>query len=103
MDAQAMTSFHLAEQALLALRVGAWLSNGALIGAIYFLTLRWTVNMLTAHKRLLAAVTLQLGRLALVASLLAIIVSAFGALPLMLTTVGIFAARVATVQWGEQM
>jgi hypothetical protein len=98
-----MTSFHLTEQALLALRVGAWLSSGALIGMFYFLTLRWSVKMLTGHKRLLSAMALQLGRLALLAGLLAIIVNAFGALPLVLTTVGIFAARVAAVQWGEQV
>jgi hypothetical protein len=103
MDAQAMTSFHVAEQALLALRVGAWLSSGALIGVFYFLTLRWSVKMLTAHKPLLPAMALQLGRLALLAGLLAIIVNAFGALPLLLTTAGIIAARVAVVQWGEQV
>ncbi len=59
--------------------------------------------MLTAHKRLLPATALQLGRLALLAGLLALIVNAFGALPLLLTTAGIFGARVAAVQWGEQV
>lgn len=98
-----MTSFHLAEQALLVLRVGAWLSSGALIGALYFLTLRWSVKMLTAHERLLPAMALQVGRLALLAGLLAIIVISFGTLPLLLTTAGIFGARVAAVQWGEQV
>jgi hypothetical protein len=103
MDAQAMTSLHLAEQALLALRVGAWLSSGALIGMFYFLTLRWSVKMFTINKRLLPATALQLGRLALLAGLLAIIVNVFGALPLLLTTVGVLGARVAAVQWGEQV
>jgi hypothetical protein len=98
-----MTSFHLAEQALVALRVGAWLSSGALIGVFYFLTLRWSVKMLTHHKRLLPAIVLQLGRMAFLTGLLAIIVSRFGALPLLLTTAGIFGARVAAVQWGEQV
>ncbi len=98
-----MTSFHLAEQALLALRIGAWLSGGALIGALYFLTLRWSVKMLTAHKRLLPAMALQLGRLALLAGLLSIIVISFGTLPLLLTTAGILGARVVAVQWGEQV
>ncbi len=98
-----MTSFHLAEQVLLVLQVGAWLSSGALIGALYFLTLRWSVKMLTANRRLLPAMALQLGRLALLAGLLAIIVISFSALPLLLTTAGIFGARVAAVQWGEQV
>jgi N-ATPase, AtpR subunit len=103
MDAQGMTSLHLDEHVLLALRVGAWLSTGAVIGALYFLTLRWSVKMLTADKRLLPAMALQLGRLALLAGLLAIIVSSFGALPLLLTTAGIFATRIAVVQRGEQV
>jgi N-ATPase, AtpR subunit len=98
-----MTSFHLTEQALLVVRVGAWLSNGGLIGVFYFLTLRWSIKMLTANKRLLLAIVLQLGRLTLLAGLLAIVVISFGALPLVLTTAGIFAARVAAVQWGEQV
>jgi hypothetical protein len=98
-----VTSFHLTEQALPIVRVGAWLSSGALIGAFYFFTLRWSVKMLSANKRLLLAMVLQLGRLTLLASLLAIIVIRFGALPLVLTTVGIFAARAAAVQWGERV
>jgi hypothetical protein len=98
-----MTSFHLTEQALLIVQVGAWLSSGALIGAFYFFTLRWSVKMLSANKRLLLAMVLQLGRLTLLTGLLTIIVIGFGALPLVLTTVGIFAARATAVQWGEQV
>ncbi len=98
-----MTSFHLAEQALLVLQVGVWLSSGALIGSLYFLTLRWSVKRLSANRRLLLAMALQLSRLALLAGLLAIIVISFGALPLLLTTAGIFGARVAAVQWREQV
>jgi hypothetical protein len=41
--------------------------------------------------------------LTLLTGLLTIIVIGFGALPLVLTTVGIFAARAAAVQWGEQV
>ncbi len=98
-----MTGLHLTEQALLVMRAVAWLSSGALIGAFYFLTLRWSVRMLVVEQRLLPAMALQLGRLALLAGLLAIIVNALGALPLLLTTAGIFGARVAAVQLGGQV
>jgi len=98
-----MTGFHLAGQALLVVRVGAWLSSGVLIGVFYFLTLRWSVKMLIANERLVLAMLLPPGRLALLASLLAVIVSRFGALALLLTTAGIFVSRLAAMQWGEQM
>jgi hypothetical protein len=97
-----MTSLPITEQAVLAVRVGLWLSSGALIGVFYFLTLRRNVKTLTANRWLLTMV-LQLGRLTLLGGLLGIIVTRFGALPLVLTTVGIFAARVAAVRWGEQV
>jgi F1F0 ATPase subunit 2 len=102
MDAQAMTSFHLGEQALLALRACAWLGGGALIGGFYFLTLRWNVRMLVLGRAPLLAMALQLGRFALLAGVLAMIASRFGALPLLVATAGIFAARTAAVRLGGQ-
>ena len=97
-----MTSFDLTEHALLALRVGAWLGGGALIGAFHFLTLRWNVRMLALGRAPLLAMALQLGRFALLASVLAVIASRFGALPLLLVTAGILAARTATVRLAGQ-
>ena len=84
-----MTSFHLSEHALFAVRAGAWLGGGALIGAFYFLTLRWNVKMLVLGRAWLFATTLQLGRFALLAGMLAVIASRFGALPLVLAAAGI--------------
>ncbi len=97
-----MTSFHLTEHGLLALRAGAWLGGGALIGACYFLTLRWNVRMLALGRLPLFAMALQLGRFALLAGVLAVIAGRFGALPLILATAGILAARTAAVRLGEQ-
>ena len=94
-----MTSFDLTEHALLALRAGAWLGGGALIGAFYFLTLRWNVRMLAFGRAPLLAMALQLGairaprRRACASSPVD-----FGALPLLLATAGILAARTATVR-----
>ena len=96
-----MTSFHLTKHALLALQASAWLGAGALIGTFHFLTLGWNVRMLTLGRAPLFAMALQLGRFALLGGVLAAIASRFGALPLLLATVGILAARTAAVRLGE--
>jgi N-ATPase, AtpR subunit len=100
MDAQAMTDFHLSEQALLALQAGAWLGGGALIGAMHLLMLRWNVRMLVLGRPPLRAMALQFGRFALVGGALAAIAGRFGAVPLMLAAAGILAARTAAVRLG---
>lgn len=85
---------------MLALRAGAWLGGGVVIGAFHFLTLRWNVGMLILGRRLSAALALQGGRFALLVGVLAVIVGRCGAPPLLLAAAGIFAARVAAVRWG---
>ena len=97
-----MTSFQLTEHALLAVRAGAWLGGGALIGAFHFLTLRWNVTLLALGRAPLLAMALQLGRFALLAGVLTVIASRFGALPLLLATAGILAARTVAVRLGAQ-
>lgn len=97
-----MTGFYLGEHALLAVRAGAWLAGGALIGTFHFLTLRWNVKMLALGRARPLAIALQLGRLALLAGVLAVIAIRFGALPLLLATAGILAARTTVVRMGEQ-
>ena len=101
-----MTSFHLAEHAWLTLQAGTWLGAGALIGALYFLSLHWNVRMLALGRTpLLAtpllAMALVLGRFVLLAGVLAAIASRFGALPLLLAAAGILVVRTAAVRLGE--
>ena len=100
-----MTKLYLPEHQLilLVLSVGAWLTVGALIGSLYFLTLRWNVRRFTVGQSLpLAALVTPLVRFALIAGVLAIIASHFGALPLLVATAGILAARTAVVRFGVQ-
>jgi hypothetical protein len=98
MDAQAMTGFDLAQPGLLALRAGGWLAAGAVIGAVHFSLLRSSVRMLVLGKPRLLTFALQLGRAALLAGMLAVVVGRFGAWPLLLATGGILAARTAAVR-----
>ena len=99
-----MTRLYLPEHQLilLVLSVGAWLTVGALIGSLYFLTLRWNVRMLTLEQSIPLALATPLVRFALIAGVLAIIASHFGALPLLVATAGILATRVAVVRFGVQ-
>jgi F1F0 ATPase subunit 2 len=99
-----MTNLYLAEHQLilLVLSVTTWLAAGALIGAFHFLTLRWNVRMFAVGQSLLLALVTQLVRFALIAGVLAIIASRFGALPLLVATAGILATRTAVVRFGVQ-
>jgi F1F0 ATPase subunit 2 len=101
MDAQAMTKFLLAQQDLIAsaLTGGAWLAAGAAVGALYFLTLHWNVRMFAGRSPVLA-LALQLARFAAIAGALAIVAVHFGALPLLVATAGILAARTVFLRWG---
>jgi F1F0 ATPase subunit 2 len=80
--------------------VGAWLVVGALIGASYFLALRWNARMFVTGKSLPAVSIIQLARFAALAVLLSLIASHFGALPLLASTVGIQTARTAVLRFG---
>lgn len=95
-----MTDFHFTEYVLVTLQAGAWLAVGTLIGAFHFLTLRWNVGMLAAGRAWLLPTAVQLARFALVACLLAVVTIHFGALPLLLVTAEILAARAAILRWG---
>ena len=99
-----MTKLYLAEHQLilLVLSVSAWLAAGALIGTFHFLTLRWNVRMFAVGQSLSLALVTQLVRFALIAGVLAIIASRFGALPLLVATAGILATRAAVVRFGVQ-
>jgi F1F0 ATPase subunit 2 len=99
-----MTKLYLLEHQLilLILSVGAWLTVGALIGSLYFLTLRWNVRMFTVGQSIPLALATPLVRFAVIAGVLAIIASHFGALPLLTATAGILATRMAVVRFGVQ-
>jgi F1F0 ATPase subunit 2 len=104
MDAQAMTHFDLTGHNLIGhlVNAGAWLACGALIGTFHFLTLRWNVRMFAAEQPLLLSFGIQLVRFALMAAVLAVITRSFGALPLLVVTVGILTMRIAVVRLGAR-
>ena len=99
-----MTGFLLAQQDLIAsaLAGGAWLAAGAAVGALYFLTLHWNVRMFAAGRSLVLALALalQLARFTAIAGVLAVLAVHFGALPLLVATAGILAARTVILRWG---
>ena len=97
-----MTTFLVAHQDLIvsAVIVGAWLVAGATVGALFFLTLRWNVRMFAAGRSPVLALGLQLARFAAIAGMLAFVALHFGALPLLVATAGILAARTVILRWG---
>jgi F1F0 ATPase subunit 2 len=102
MDAQAMMKLYLAEPDLIlhGVDAGAWLIVGALIGALHFMTLRWSVRMLALDRPLTLVLAIALLRLAVIAGALGVVAGRFGALPLIAATAGILAARTAVFRFG---
>jgi hypothetical protein len=102
MDAQAMTGLSMLQYDLLKLALGAsaWLAVGALVGTFFYLTLRWSAQMLATGSDVSAALALQLIRFMGVAGLLGIIARHYGVVTLLVVTLGILAARTAVVRLG---
>jgi N-ATPase, AtpR subunit len=95
-----MITLHFAAHDLISPVIGAgvWLVFGALIGTIYFLTLRWSIRLLTRGRSPLLALVAQLGRFGAIAAMLAAVTMCFGALALLVATIGILVARTAIVR-----
>jgi N-ATPase, AtpR subunit len=98
MDAATMTDLHLADFFPLPLYAG--FGAGVLIGAAYFLTLRWTIQILALGQAALLGIGLQLARFAVLALALVLIARGFGAVSLVAVTAGILAARAAVLRIG---
>ena len=77
--------------------LAAHLAGGLLLGAAYFQTLRWTSDRLASGRGIPASIGLMIGRFVLLGSVLALI-SLEGALPLLLTALGVFIARAAVMR-----
>lgn len=102
MDARAMTSALATDSsyAAYAANAGAWLALGLLVGALHFLSLRWTVRLLAeGHSVALAAAT-QLARFAITAGVLVVAARGFGATALVAAALGIVIARSVVVRRG---
>ena len=97
-----MIAPYLNESSSFALQAGVWLSCGALIGALYFRTLQWSVRLFVGGGALLPPMILQLGRLSFLAGALVVIVGRFGAIPLLAATLGILFARTAALCMRER-
>ena len=69
-----------------------WFLAGGLLGAMHFLSLRWSVQRLVAGRALLS-LALQVLRLALTGAAMTLTVRLFGASPLIAGSLGLMAAR----------
>lgn len=75
-----------------ALGLAAHLAAGLGLGAVYFGGLWWNACLFASGTRLVAAISLMIGRVALLAGFLTL-ASLEGALPLLLMALGVVAAR----------
>jgi F1F0 ATPase subunit 2 len=73
------------------------LAAGLVLGTGYFQTVRWTSNRLADGRGTAAAIASIIGRFVLLGGALTLI-SLEGAMPLLLTTLGILAARAAVLR-----
>jgi hypothetical protein len=84
----------------LVLDAGVWLTAGVLIGVFYFLTLQRRAQMLATGSALVLLLGSQLTRFAVVAVALGMITRHYGALALLVVTLGVLAARMAVLRLG---
>jgi len=97
MDADAMTVLvTLAPYATKGVALGLAVGAGALIGAVHYLSLSFTVRQFVEPTGLMPALMVQIGRFAVTGAALAVIAQ-FGALPLLMATAGVLAARTVAV------
>lgn len=80
------------------LMLAAYLALGVGAGLLYFHGLWWNTRRLVDGAPALTVIALMLGRYALLAALLALVGRQAGALPLLLTALGIVAARYLAVR-----
>lgn len=92
-----MTTFAPASVLVLLMQSSGWLLAGALLGALYFWTMRWNVDLLIGRRSLWSLV-LPLLRFSALALLLAIVARSFSALPLLTATLGLLAARTVALR-----
>lgn len=75
-----------------------WLAAGTLVGALNWLSLRWTAEMLASGRSWARALTLQMARFAALGTVLAVVAIRGGALALLLSTGGLLVARAVVLR-----
>jgi len=70
-----------------------WFAAGALVGSLYWLTLRWTAEVLAAGRSLAQALALQVARFSALGVVLAGVAIRGGALALLASAGGLMVAR----------
>ena len=83
-----------------AIQIAFCLAAGIAIGALHFLSLRWSVRLFI-EGRAARSLAIQGLRLAVLGGALAAVAVWFGALPLLAATAGLLLARTAVLRLGE--
>jgi F1F0 ATPase subunit 2 len=94
MDEKRMTSFSLAGLSPwpVALSLAGHFTAGFLLGLVYFRGLWWNARLFASGGRVITTIGLMLGRFILLGGLLTL-VSLQGAMPLLMTALGVLIAR----------
>jgi hypothetical protein len=82
-----------------AAQITLWLAAGIVIGALHFLSLRWSVRLFI-EGRAARSLAIQGLRLTALGGALAAVAVWFGALPLLAATAGLLLARTAVLRLG---
>lgn len=82
-------------------QAGGWFFAGVVLGGLHFASLRWNARCLLGGHALLS-LGLQLLRFGLTGGAMALVAKLFGAMPLMVGTLGLIAARNGVLLLGPQ-
>jgi hypothetical protein len=91
------------EMLMLVANASGWLAIGMLLGAFHYLTLRRNAQMLVMGSWVLKVLGLQLIRFAVMAWVLVIVTRHYGAVPLLVTALGVLVSRTAVLRLGAGM
>jgi N-ATPase, AtpR subunit len=92
MDASAMSYAVMHEYLSLIAEASGWFVAGSLLGLLHFVSLRWNLRCLLGGQPLFS-LGLQVLRFVLTGGALALAAKLFGAMPLIVGTLGLLAAR----------
>lgn len=75
-----------------------YLMIGLIVGGVYFTAMWWSAELFASGGRVPLAITLVTGRFALIVTVLGLIATRGGALPLLITALGVVVARFVAVR-----
>jgi N-ATPase, AtpR subunit len=81
--------------------VSLWVAVGAVVGAVYFAALLWSVRRVLMRPSALSTAAAQIARFAILGVALGVVATRFGSVPLLASNAGIFLGRAVLLRYAR--